>query len=100
MGYWEQNEQGVSFAQAKNHEKMIWGDQPADIMGNALEEIFSVFQRDKGRPPTEAEVKAGLLFSLRGALNRAESAAKAPVCGNCREAGEPSEPLSAPATQG
>ena len=77
MGYWKQNEQGVSFADAKNHEELIWGDQPADIMGNALKEIIAVFLRDRDRLPTEAEIKAGLLFSLRVALERAESDAKA-----------------------
>lgn len=73
MGYWEQNENGVSFAQSRNHETLIWGDQPADIMGAALKEIISVFQRDRDRLPTEGEIKAGLRFSLRVAL---ESAAK------------------------
>ncbi|KKK88193.1 hypothetical protein LCGC14_2745650 [marine sediment metagenome] len=68
MGYWEQSESGHSFAGGSG---MIWGDQPADIMGNALGEIISVFQRDRDRLPTEAEVKAGLLFSLRVALKRA-----------------------------
>ena len=70
MGYWEQNEQGVSFAQGETHE-MIWGDQPADIMGTALDEIISVFRRDRERLPTGEEIKAGLLFSLAGALERA-----------------------------
>lgn len=79
MGYWQQNEQGVSFAQAKSHEELVWGDQPADIMGNALKEIVSVFLRDRDRLPTEAEVKAGLLFSLPYALKKAESDAKAPA---------------------
>lgn len=63
MGYWSQNEKGQSFSQSTGRE-MIWGDQPADIMGKALDEIVSVFERDKRRPPTEDELKAGLLFSL------------------------------------
>ncbi len=68
MGYWKQSEEGHSLQICGD---LIWGDQPADIMGAALKEIIAVFQRDKGRPPTEAEIKAGLLFSLRGALERA-----------------------------
>ena len=76
MGYWEQNENGVSFAQSRNHETLIWGDQPADIMGAAVKEIIAVFQRDRGQPPSENEIKAGLLFCLPVALERA---AKEPV---------------------
>lgn len=68
MGYWRANERGESLQIGGD---MIWGDQPADIMGNALEEIIAVFRRDRERLPTEAEIKAGLLFSLRVALERA-----------------------------
>ncbi len=70
MGYWKQGEDGHSFALDS---ELIWGDQPADIMGAALDEIISVFQRDIGRLPTEAEIKAGLLFSLPVALERKEA---------------------------
>jgi hypothetical protein len=73
MGYWKQGEDGHSFALDS---ELIWGDAPADIMGAALEEIISVFQRDRDRPPTQAELNAGLLFSSRSALERA---AKEPV---------------------
>ncbi|KKN75215.1 hypothetical protein LCGC14_0382140 [marine sediment metagenome] len=75
MGYWKHGEDGESFALDS---ELIWGDSPADIMGNALKEIISVFQRDRDRLPTEAEIKAGLLFSLRTALERA---AKEPAGG-------------------
>lgn len=73
MGYWSQGEDGHSFAL---NSELIWGDQPADIMGAALEEIIAVFQRDRERPPTQAELNAGLLFSSRPQLERA---AKEPV---------------------
>lgn len=66
MGYWNQNEQGESFATPEQGE-MVWGDQPADVMDDALDKIVEVFQRDTGRKPTKREVRAGLLFSLRGA---------------------------------
>ncbi len=69
MGYWKQNEKGHSL-----QGEMIWGDAPADIMDLALQEIIAAFQRDKSRSPTEDEIKAGLLFSLHGALERAEPA--------------------------
>jgi hypothetical protein len=69
MGYWKQGEDGESFALES---ELIWGDSPADIMGAALKEIIAVFQRDRGRPPTQAELNAGLLFSSRPQLERAE----------------------------
>jgi hypothetical protein len=69
MGYWKQGEDGHSFALDS---ELIWGDSPADIMGAALKEIIAVFHRDRGRLPSENEIKAGLLFSLRAALAKAE----------------------------
>jgi len=69
MGYWKHGEDGHSFALDS---ELIWGDQPADIMGAALEEIIEVFQRDRERPPTQAELNAGLLFSSRPQLERAK----------------------------
>ena len=68
MGYWKQAADGGSFALES---ELIWGDAPADIMGIALDKIISVFQFDRSRLPTEDEIKAGLLFSLRVALRRA-----------------------------
>ena len=73
MGYWKHGEDGHSFAEDS---ELVWGDSPADIMGAALEDIIKVFQRDWKRPPTQAELNAGLLFSSRSAL---EKAAKEPV---------------------
>ena len=74
MGYWRQNEKGESL---QCEGDMIWGDQPADIMGAALKDIFAAFQQDRKRLPTEAEVRAGLLFSLPAALDRAQKDSKA-----------------------
>ena len=73
MGYWKHGEDGHSFALDS---ELIWGDSPADIMGLAVKKIIAVFQRDRGRLPTQAELNAGLLFSSRTALERA---AKEPV---------------------
>ena len=73
MGYWSQGKDGHSFALDS---ELVWGDSPADIMGAALKEIIAVFQQDRGRPPTQAELDAGLLFSSRPQLERA---AKEPV---------------------
>jgi hypothetical protein len=65
MGWWEQNEQGVSFADAEG-EEMVWGDGPADTMGAAVDEIVAEFERDWDRKPTKAEIRAGLEFVLGG----------------------------------
>lgn len=63
MGWWTQNEHGHSFAHAEG-EEMVWGDGPADLMDNALGKIVAEFERDQGRRPTPAELRAGLEFSL------------------------------------
>jgi hypothetical protein len=44
---------------------LTWGDIPADIIDNALDEIEKEFQRAWDRQATAEEIKAGLLFSLR-----------------------------------
>jgi hypothetical protein len=63
MGWWNQDKDGHSFAEGSD---LIWGDEPADAMGSALDSILNDFVRDVGRRPTRAEVHAGLDFSLRG----------------------------------
>jgi len=64
MGYWEQGPDGVSFARTEGEqEPLIWGDQPADIIGNALWEVKVAFLRDLGRLPSVAEILAGIAFS-------------------------------------
>ncbi len=62
MGYWSTTPSGESFADDDTH---VWGDQPADIMDNALDEIRKIFQFDVGRPPTDTELLAGFLFSAQ-----------------------------------
>lgn len=67
MGWWKQDEQGHSFADAKSGVEMAWGDPPADVMSNALDEIVKCFtdpDSGLGRQPTRAEIRAGLEFDL------------------------------------
>ena len=52
MGWW------------KISENMVNGDGPADIMGNALEDISKEWQREQGRKPYLKELKAVFEFSL------------------------------------
>ena len=61
MGYWETSKEGASF---QVDSKMIWGDQPADILDEALDKIVKVFKSDVGRPPTKTELVAGFKFSI------------------------------------
>lgn len=64
MGYWSTCEHGHSFCESdEDQPEMIWGDEPADLMGDALAEIFKAFQRDVGRMPTIEEVIGGVKFS-------------------------------------
>jgi hypothetical protein len=66
MGWWNQNEQGVSFADAAEGDEMVWGDAPADVMGDAVDKIVDEFKQAWDRVPTKAEVRAGLEFTLGG----------------------------------
>ena len=43
-----------------------WGDEPADIMCDALEDIVKVFNKEVGRNPTVFELEYGLEFSIAG----------------------------------
>jgi len=64
MGWWSQDEQGHSFAQAEGPEEMMWGDGPADILDNAIDQIIKEFERDHDRRPTRQELLAGMKSSL------------------------------------
>lgn len=71
MGWWSTDKHGNSFAKDADAPEMVWGDAPADTMGDALNEIIKEFVSDWGRLPTMAELHAGLEFSARGALEDA-----------------------------
>lgn len=62
MGWWATNTNGESFAEGP--EEMLWGDGPADILAHAVDAIVREFEAAWGRPPTEAELVAGMRFSL------------------------------------
>lgn len=80
MGYWEMGEGGASFV--PNHEdpdnQMIWGDGPADAIGNAIAKIKVEFVRDLGRMPSRKEIINGILFSTRCLDELAEEPKDAP----------------------
>lgn len=62
MGYWNAGRGGSSLHAESTG--LVWGDRPADAMSDALEEVYKAFVEDVGRPPTEAEIRSGLEFSL------------------------------------
>lgn len=61
MGYWNATPEGGSLVDDVTG--LLWGDEPADIIDGALKEVIEVFERDSGRKPTLAELRAGLEFS-------------------------------------
>lgn len=63
MGYWSQHADGTSFAVDSD---MVWGDQPSDILDDAIDKAVEVFTRDVGRAPTKEEMLAGFKFCLGG----------------------------------
>lgn len=67
MGWWNQTEEGTSFAAS---DELKWGDGPADVMDDAIEQITAQFQSAFGRAPTRQEFEAGFKFSLYAALEQ------------------------------
>jgi hypothetical protein len=63
MGWWGASEEGHSL---QPDSEIMWGDAPADILDNALDEIDKAFKSEVGRLPTQTELKSGLLFALGG----------------------------------
>jgi hypothetical protein len=69
MGWWDTDAEGHSFVHGVRmsplHNGPVWGDDPADVMGPALQEITHQFITAWGRPPTQEELCAGVKFSYR-----------------------------------
>jgi hypothetical protein len=68
MGYWTGSVVGDITG-----EGLVWGDQPADIVDDAVERAIEVFTEDIGRKPTKKELREGLEFYLRIRDDLAES---------------------------
>lgn len=66
MGYWKmKGEQSVLFVDVPEEEITgVWGDQPADTMGDAIDKIVAQFVEAFGCKPTKTEIRNGLMFSL------------------------------------
>jgi len=63
MGWWQITKTPVRSPGATG---MLWGDELADIMDGALDQIKAAYQREWGRPVTRSELEAGFQFSLGG----------------------------------
>lgn len=70
MGYWTTDANGNSGVFDDIEGDLVWGDQPADIVDDALDKVLATFVHDMGRLPTQAEIIAGLKFSLPTLLER------------------------------
>lgn len=70
MGYWTTDANGNSGVFEDIEGDLRWGDQPADIIDDALDQVLATFVHDLGRLPTQAEIVAGLKFSLPTLLER------------------------------
>lgn len=66
MGWWRADKEGHSLLLEETG--MVWGDRPADLMGDALIEIFRSFLEEWERKPTMDELMGGLIFSARTLL--------------------------------
>jgi hypothetical protein len=62
MGWWAQDKDGYSFVEDS---QMVWGDGPADTVGDAIDAIVSEFLEEVGRRPSRDEIHAGIDFCLR-----------------------------------
>ncbi len=80
MGWWEHGRDGHSFVRSSvdDNNLMMWGDEPADIIGDAIHAIKIAFLRDLGRMPSKDEIIAGIKFSTAVLDDLAEQPYEAP----------------------
>lgn len=64
MGWWNAGEAGESLQIEETG--MMWGDSPADIMDQCIDEIVGDFRSEWNRKPTKSELRSGLEFALNG----------------------------------
>lgn len=66
MGYWKMAGASSVLFESVPAEEITgaWGDNPADIIGDAIDAIVFAFEEDLGRKPTKQEIVNGLMFSL------------------------------------
>ncbi len=62
MGWWNAGPDGTSLHTGPTG--LVWGDEPADIVDGAIDEIVDAFRKDWNRNPTMKEMLSGFRFSL------------------------------------
>lgn len=63
MGYWPMGGGGLSFMKEDPDNQMMWGDEPADAVAEAIIKIKIAFVRDLGRMPSKREIIEGMKFT-------------------------------------
>jgi hypothetical protein len=58
MGYWP-----MGFTKEDPDNQMMWGDEPADAVAEAISKIKIAFVRDLGRMPSQREIIEGFKFT-------------------------------------
>lgn len=67
MGWWGQDSEGHSLLPPGDPSEIgVWGDEPADIIDEAIHRIVELFLDEWKRPPTVEEMIAGIKFSTNG----------------------------------
>jgi hypothetical protein len=66
MGYWKMNNDKALILITDKQEEAtgVWGDYPADIVGDVVDKLVEVFVEEVGRKPSKAELVSGLMFTL------------------------------------
>jgi hypothetical protein len=64
MGWWNITEDraGINWSTPQERTGMVNGDDPADIMGPAVDKLVALWQEEWGRKPYLAELRAALAF--------------------------------------
>ncbi len=58
MGYWNTSRDGTSFAEGRNADgsEMLWGDAPADAIGDGMDALVKRLRKELGRYPSVEEI--------------------------------------------
>lgn len=64
LGWWQIGTDGENMDTRATG--LLWGDELADILDDALDQIRAAYRKQWGRPITHAELEAGFHFQHRG----------------------------------
>ena len=71
MGWWTPKTVESGQPESRPEDAILIGDEPADVMGDALDKINSIYETKWERPPQKDEIKAlfNFVFKARGYKN-------------------------------